>query len=333
MDKCEKRLKPFFQGICVVCAISFMCFCIYEYKLNADLVQIFYKQFHESVDDIYPSITFCLNHPFVKEKLTKYDPNLTSPFYRDILTGKCMQGRYLDIGKREVIVEKEFEWCSTDDNKWVKWNQSWTDIDYDDVTFQLQDFLLSFLVTFISDRIRNDVARYVMINNSMRLQDGASTVDYSSLENLHYYISARQPDHKCFSFDIPFVKGKPVKKVEMTMNADAFPNKIIEPSANDYFVTLGYPNQIIRSLERNRVFIRPQIEPTTCYVQDTIVGSMEVLKRRDKRNQPCISDWRNHDKYVLQAFARKAGCIPKHWKVKSDMANCTTNQQYYTIYK
>ena len=80
------------------------------------------------------------------------------------------------------------------------------------------------------------------------------------------------------------------------------------------------------------MFIRPQVTSTICYVQDTIVGSMDVFKRRDKRNQPCISDWRNHDKYVFQAFAKKAGCIPRHWKVKSDMPNCTTNQQYYAIY-
>ena len=230
-------------------------------------------------------------------------------------------------------VDKVFEWCNINSNKLIKWNQSWTDIDYDDVTFQLQDFLLNFIISFTSDRILNDVARYVMINNSMKLQEGSNTEDYRSLQKLNYYISARQPEYKCFSFDIPFVKGKPVNKVEITMNAEAFPNNIIEPKANHYFVTLGYPNQIIRSLDRNKIFIRPQISPTPCYVQDTIVGSIDVLKRRDKRDEPCVTDWRNHDRYVLEAISKKIGCIPKHWNINSDMNNCTTNQEYQSIYK
>jgi hypothetical protein len=340
MDKYEKRLKQLFHGICVVSAISLTCYCISEYKLNADLVQILYKEFHESIDDIYPSITFCLNHPFVEEKLLKYNSNLKIPFYKDILSGAaCRQAGlfkskwYREKILQQGIVDMESEWCFTDKSKLLKWNQSWTDIDYDEVTFKLQDFLLNFLISFKSSRKGQDVARYVMNNNSMRLQEGSATEEYRRLEKLNYYVSARQPDYKCFSFDIPFVKGKPINKVELTMTADALPDKIIRPKALDYFVTLGYPNQIIRSLDRNKVFIRPQIDPTQCYVLDTIVGSMEVLKRRDKRDGPCITDWQNYDKHVLEAISKKAGCIPKHWKVDSDMANCTTSQQYRTIYR
>jgi hypothetical protein len=333
----QARFENIFRGICVICTISLTCWCIFEYTLNDDLVQIFYKEFHETQEDIYPSVTFCLRNPFLQDKLIKYDPNLTARFYEGLLSGGdylCRQGRPLNKlhSGRQTILDNEYEWCKYEHGSWVKRNETWFDIDYDEVTYHLEDFLINVIIRLTNDRVRDEMLRYVMINNSLRLHDYLMTEEYRSLEKLDYYISARQPNYKCFSFDIPFVKGKPVQNVEITMNAAVFPNEMIEPINELYFVTLSYPNQIIRSLYRNKIFIRRQIPPTSCYIQDTIVGSMEVLTRRDKRSKRCNPDWRNHDKHVLQAIADKAGCIPKYWNIESDMNYCATNKQYHAIY-
>ena len=339
----EKRFENLFWGICVLCTITLSSWCLFEYTLDEDLAQIAYKEFHQTQEDIYPSVTFCLRNPFLKNKLLTYDPNLTSRFYQNVLSGAtsrtCRQGRpsnKWDLG-RQTIIDNEYEWCQHEMNgvtSWVKWNESWFDIDYDEVSFQLKDFLVNLIIGFTHDRMQNEILQYAMINNSLILMPASDLMadEYRSLKKLDYYISARQPEYKCFSFDIPFVKGKPVQTVEITMNAAAFPNKIIEPMNGDYFVTLSYPNQIIRSLYRNKIFIRHQIPSTSCYIQDTIVGSMEVLKRRDKRSKQCNPDWHNHDKHVLQAIANKVGCMPKYWNIESDTNDCSTSKQYRAIY-
>ena len=100
----------------------------------------------------------------------------------------------------------------------------------------------------------------------------------------------------------------------------------------NYFLPHSYPNQVIRYIYRNKIFIRRETAPTTCYVEDTIVGTMEVLKRRDKTNERCVSDWHNHDNHVLEAIIKNAGCAPKHWNIESDMGNCTTHKQHHAIY-
>ena len=140
------------------------------------------------------------------------------------------------------------------------------------------------------------------------------------------------PNYKCFTFNIPYIREKHVEKVELTMNAAPFGDEVIAPMDLDYYVALSYPNQVIRSLSRNKVGIRPQIPPTSCYQQITTVGSMEVLRRRDKSGKRCNRDWRNHDKHVLNTIAKKIGCTPTHWKIVSDMVNCTTNEQHRAFY-
>ena len=163
--------------------------------------------------------------------------------------------------------------------------------------------------------------------------DTTTTDEYRNLRKLNYTVSVRGHDYKCFSFDLPFIERKTIHKVEMSMNAESFPRNVISPRSEYYFITMNYPNQVIRSLERNRVYLRPQIMDTQCYIQETFIGSMEVLQRRNRRFESCIEDWREHDKYVLENIAERAGCIPKHWKMNSTLEFCNLNEQYRAIHK
>ena len=328
MRKNELHFEKLFNGLCIVAAFMLTSYCIYIYWLDEDLVQMYYKGFHEAPDDIYPSLTYCLHEQIIEERLKNIDKSLSILSYKKFLSGDCPRGRKTWKNGEEIIEYPEIQWC--DD---VKRNDSWIDIDYDDVTSTLDDFLLNFIVFFTNDRVRNDLVSYSMVNGSLVLMDSTSTEEYRHLSKLNYTISVRQHDYKCFTFDLPFMKERTINKVEITMNADSFPDNIISPRSEYYFITMSYPNQVIRSLERNRIYLRPQTFPTNCYIQDTFIGSMEVLKRRNKRLEPCIEDWNEHDKYVLDNIAEKAKCIPKHWKINSTMKYCSSNEEFEFVQK
>ena len=325
MKKNDNRLEKLFNGLCIFAAFCLTSYCIYIYWLDEDLVQIYFKGYHETPDDIYPSLTYCIKNtiqtPKMEDRLKKFDQNLTILSYQKFLIGDCSWGR--SNGD-----EPEFEWCND-----VKRNVSWIDIDYDDVTSTLDDFLVNLIVFFTNNRESNDLVSYSMVNGSLVLMDATTTEEYRNLRKLNYTISVREHDYKCFSFDLPFVERKTIQKVEITMNAESFPGNVISPRSEYYFITMSYPNQVIRSLERNRVYLRPQIMDTQCYIQETFIGSMEVLQRRNRRFESCIEDWKEHDKYVLENIAEKAGCIPKHWKMNSTFEFCNSNEQYKAIHK
>ena len=64
-----------------------------------------------------------------------------------------------------------------------------------------------------------------------------------------------------------------------------------------------------------------------CYKFEIHVGYMRVVRRRDKKQKPCNSDWRRHDEKTMRHSAQKVGCIPKPWKMPSKLPYCSTSKQ------
>ena len=128
-------LQELYHIICVLVTISLVCWVSYEYSLNDDETQVHVKEFHKTADDIYPSTTICLtnNMPFIEEKLNEFDPLLTIANYRRFLSGI---NSILSYDKEPVN---------------IGWNESWIDIDYDYVTYQLEDLVTEVDMIFLEN--------------------------------------------------------------------------------------------------------------------------------------------------------------------------------------
>ena len=152
---------------------------------------------------------------------------------------------------------------------------------------------------------------------------------------MKYYVSARHFLYKCFTFDAPFVQGMVLSEMELTISASLFKGgKVTSSSPNgEYFITYGYPNQFILTAVRNMVNMKGSKMSTSCLAVNTILGTVEVLRRRDKRGQRCNEDWKNHDKYVMGDIVSKVGCKPRHWKMDMEVKNCSTLRQHRSISK
>ena len=91
--------------------------CLYQYSLNEDVSQVTFKEFHQTEKDIYPSLTLCFGQFFFYDE-NKYGSNFTDE-YSSYLTGDY-------------------------------WDDQMLQVDYDEVTFDINEYLLG-LVMYTTD--------------------------------------------------------------------------------------------------------------------------------------------------------------------------------------
>ena len=49
--------------------------------------------------------------------------------------------------------------------------------------------------------------------------------------------------------------------------------------------------------------------------------------RRNKRNEKCNWDWKNHDEHFREHISREVGCTPPHWYSNTTRRPCSKQQQ------
>ena len=63
-----KYIVRTYHIFCLVVAITLTSWCIYEYSMDRDVTEIRLRKFHETKEDVHPSITICSLNPFWEEK-------------------------------------------------------------------------------------------------------------------------------------------------------------------------------------------------------------------------------------------------------------------------
>ena len=262
------ELHQIYHVACVLTTLGLVSWCYYEYSLNEDATQIHNREFHKTADDIYPSTTICLNSPFKEEKLKEFDPDLNSTKFHLFLMGNPPW------------------WGSV-------WNKSWIDIDYDYVTYQLEDLISSVSVEFLDNHENLYRMSFLVQNDSLTMAYEKSGVDYADITEMNAFVSARDPYYKCFTFDVPFMQGINVNFMDININASIFPGGEVRPRDNNFFITFGYPHHLIQTLWKNSAFYDKKVSASSCYHLETAIGSMEVLHSRDKLEHRCNQNWQN----------------------------------------
>ena len=176
------------------------------------------------------------------------------------------------------------------------WNSSFSDIDYDNISIKLLDYLLYVKLYIVNNGMVNYL-KWNIENKTMLVYDHNTYYSVANLNMLkppEIYVSARLHNKKCFTMNIPFIENIRVYSVQMKIDKHIFPNGI-RPRWNDFFITMHYPFQMMRSYVLSRVKWESSINETDCWALKVSVGSMEVLKRRSKYNDPCNDNLKGHD--------------------------------------
>ena len=73
-------------------------FCIYQYALDKDKTKVAFRTFQDTEKDIYPSISFCFNHPFDQSVINKSNIAANATMLRGLISGE----EWFDYSKMNV---------------------------------------------------------------------------------------------------------------------------------------------------------------------------------------------------------------------------------------
>ena len=305
-----------YQGLCILVTIALTSWCVYEYHLDKDVTNIVLRKFHESDDDIHPSITLCHKDPFeYYKKLTVIDPDER-------------KANEIFLRYSSFILGYEYS------KEYTSNTQELNDIDYDNITVQLEDVIKDVYIAYpfnldsIYHSIFNTLGDSLVMNrnDSMKPKE-VDWEDFQTFDHINTYISARHGNYKCFTFDVPLIKGKDIRRVGMR-----FQERSDGIDLGLFYFMLTYPNQTLQVSRGNQIELDKylKIKPT-CYRFEVFVGTMEVFRRRDKSKERCNEDWRQQDQKQLDEIINEVGCNPKSWIRLSEFPNCSTVEEYHKI--
>ena len=98
-----------------------------------------------------------------------------------------------------------------------------------------------------------------------------------------------------------------VSTIKLYLNQTIFENGLRPHSSHKLRVYMHYPGQIFRSYSTAKTAWK-KLNNDTRYHMKFRVQQVQVLHRYQKRNNRCLEDWKNYDKFVLDLQLKAAGC-------------------------
>ena len=183
------------------------------------------------------------------------------------------------------------------------WDDRFLKIEYDNVTVSLTDNLFA----------------------GMYITHSQKQIDW----NPEHYVSFRSPDRKCFTVDAPFVDKNLLITYAMAIKNNIFPDG--ERSPYEIFTFLHYPGQRFTGYYTIKYDFVSRHNKSNPYAMAYRVRNMGVISRRNKKNDPCIEDWRQYDQQFMEHKMNEIGCRPPHWKTTYDLPTCTNANHMKTF--
>ena len=279
-------INYFFLGACLVVTVGLGIDCMWKYLANECVSHIAYKKFnHDHPENIYPSITFCIQMPLLEHDLKKYGDDLNSTSYFEFLTGHA-------------------------------WDDRMTNIDYDEVTVSLKDHLNGIA-------IQTHGREYFFYDAERQIGDPAWWAP-------NFYPSRRSASFKCFTVDVPFIENKLVRFLEIDIRKSFFTQTLNVLTKSKMVFFFHYPGQRLLSYYSITFISLDHIRNQSNLVMTFTIKDVESVKRRNKRNDRCIENWRHYDDEIWYSIMSKVGCRPPQWKYSNLFLNlplCTLPEE------
>ena len=101
-----------FKLLCLAATIGTVSWCIYLYLLDEDVTLVDFKNFHDSILDIYPTISICLTVPYNETKLQKYGNHIKGFSYSEFLGGRFWNDTMANIPYDDVALNPKNNFLS-----------------------------------------------------------------------------------------------------------------------------------------------------------------------------------------------------------------------------
>ena len=266
----SSKVILFYNLICLLAAITLTSYWVYLFSLNEDLCTVDYKKYYRSEKDTFPVLSVCLKNFFSNEELRKEDPTLNYSSYLNFLKGQ-------DFDPKMLLVH------------------------YPTITRNLTDYVEEDFV-----RYRNGTSHAL----HPEYQDDSSYGEnlaikkrkriFVSKYSFFYYSYF----YNCYDLTVPHDKN--IHEFWFRFNSSIFPSSI-RPIIHGFMTFLHYPNQLLIASSKNYQWPQQRTNLDS-YSMTFHVLTVEVLKRRQKRERPCNENWEKHDDYIKKQHASDLGC-------------------------
>ena len=179
-----------------------------------------------------------------------------------------------------------------------KYNQ----IEYNNVTLNLKDYFL---------------------NSTIDWRNG-STSENVGVELSPIFSGRRGPFFgKCFN-----VNTKGLNIAEITYVNYVFRNEILKEYIEmslDMFIKFHSPNQFLL-LENDFEFIPYNKNNRNGTYVELRIPKIEILKRRNKRKEPCLTEWQRWDQLAVLKQIKQIGCLAPYHESLEEFPVCSSNE-------
>ena len=127
---------------------------------------------------------------------------------------------------------------------------------------------------------------------------------------------------KCFGFEVNRKNSNDVWGLTLS-----FKNTLKEAleEVGKAYAIFNYPNQQLRiSWMEKEIWNNSTTSTNPTFF---IISSMEVIKRRNKRGNPCFENWRSYDDSVMIKNIEKVGCKAPYHFIIDEISTCRTQQE------
>ena len=233
-------------------------FWLYRYHLDKDVSVIEGRYYFDDPDDVFPVMSLCFEQPFNDNLFQKFGKNISGSDYQNFLLGNYF-------------------------------NSEMTKIDYNSVTTNISNFVLSYEVKF---------------QNGSSFEDTMTNIGW---EKLYYTLSSHNFDlwSKCFGLEIT---NKDVYYVTVFVKREIFPGRI-RGNDGSFAVRFHYPNQVLASMQTlKRQWPKINDSSTNYYMSFNLKGLDVNENRYKKRQNNFILNWKNYDNITSENHLNKVGC-------------------------
>ena len=316
-------LKRIFYLVCGLVAAGMSTYWFNEYGLDKDSTTINYDQVKEVEFEARPVLSLCFN----LKNMVKVDGSTSKGnLYLDFMKGAFFDPQSYREWLETVEEHKQVSNAITYNKNVIKQllndtfdRAFWDNIIYDNVTLHLADFIQEYEVSWKNGsstkhfEFNMNLVRYPEISYSGTVLHTADFI-------------------KCFQVQIGHDE---INTAKFTIRKEIFPQPVsfiysqqqMRPQSQGLFTFIHRPNQIL--LSRNSLVHKwaKVGERDFRFSFDTwfTIESLEVLKRRHKKNKPC-SRSENYDQNVIEDHITKIGCRTPFQKTDSEIPICSTGK-------
>ena len=269
----EKRLYKVFYCICWSLALTMTLLATLKYIRNEDVIEISYRKFDTNKADAqYPSMSLCFVDAY---KQSSFNDNSND------------DENTINASSYSAFINGDI------------WDEKMLEIDYDEVTINLKEYLISTCMITTMSRTCQEIHKIdtVIFPSPLGV---LKCFSFHHILGLNYNIDAHGM-HDNVNLD----------EVMVSLNSSVFPNGS-RPSSGRFLVMFHYPYQLVRSIYTT--FLDwPSRATSHYYAMQFHIKSVETLKRRLDGNDECY-DWKNFESKTIENVMHAVGCQPPYWK-------------------